>query len=92
MVLPLCTQTTLYMTGSLRSWIHYIDLRSKQDTQLEHREIAIAIKDIISNEYPNVSEALNWNINSEQCNDTCNHFTHDHSHGHYMNVLDPSAQ
>lgn len=60
MILPLCTQTTIYMTGNLRSWIHYVDLRSKEDTQLEHREIAIAIKDILIDMFPNTSEALEW--------------------------------
>jgi len=60
MILPLCTQTTMYMTGNLRSWTHYVDLRSNEDTQLEHREIAIAIKDILIDIFPNTSEALNW--------------------------------
>lgn len=61
MILPLCTQTTLYMSGTLRSWIHYLELRSKEDTQLEHREIAIDIKNELSNIFPNISEALQWN-------------------------------
>ena len=60
MVLPLTTQTTMYMTGTLRSWIHYIELRSKEDTQKEHREIAIGIKNIFIKEFPVISEALNW--------------------------------
>jgi len=60
MVLPLITQTTMYMTGTLRSWIHYIDLRAKEDTQKEHREIAIAIKNIFTKEFPVISEALEW--------------------------------
>jgi thymidylate synthase (FAD) len=60
MILPLCTQTTMYMTGNLRSWIHYVDLRSGEDTQLEHREIALAIKDTLIDIFPNTSEALNW--------------------------------
>jgi len=46
MVLPLTTETTMYMNGTVRSWIHYIDLRSKEDTQKEHREIAEAIKEV----------------------------------------------
>ena len=45
-VLPLATETTMYMKGSIRSWIHYLDLRCSQDTQLEHRHIADNIKDI----------------------------------------------
>jgi thymidylate synthase (FAD) len=60
MVLPLNTKTTLYMSGSIRSWIHYIDLRATQDTQKEHREIALEIKNIFKSKFPNVSDALNW--------------------------------
>jgi thymidylate synthase (FAD) len=47
MVLPLCTQTTLYMTGNIRSWIHYFEQRCAKGTQKEHREIALAIRDEI---------------------------------------------
>jgi thymidylate synthase (FAD) len=61
MVLPLNTSTTIYMSGTIRSWIHYIDIRAKEDTQKEHREIAYAIKDIFKDKFPNVAEALNWN-------------------------------
>ena len=60
MVLPLTTQTTMYMTGTLRSWIHYIELRTKEDTQKEHREIAVGIKNIFIVEFPVISEALEW--------------------------------
>ena len=60
MVLPLSTQTTMYMSGSIRSWIHYIDLRATQDTQKEHRQIALEIKELFKQKFPNVSEALNW--------------------------------
>ena len=60
MVLPLCTETTMYMKGSIRSWIHYIDLRSKEDTQKEHRDIALKCKDIFVNNFPNTSKALEW--------------------------------
>lgn len=59
-VLPLATETTMYMKGSIRSWIHYLDLRCAQDTQLEHRIIANNIKDIFKTEFPNISEALGW--------------------------------
>jgi thymidylate synthase (FAD) len=59
-ILPLCTQTTLYMTGSVRSWIHYLSLRTKQDTQLEHREIAESIKNSFIRIFPNISSALDW--------------------------------
>jgi thymidylate synthase (FAD) len=61
MILPLCTETTMYMSGSVRSWIHYIDLRTQLDTQLEHRDIAEQIKNIFIQYFPNISYALNWN-------------------------------
>ena len=60
MVLPLCTPTRIYMTGSVRSWIHYIDLRSAHGTQKEHMEIAEACKNIFKEQFPVVSEALEW--------------------------------
>lgn len=61
MVLPLNTQTTLYMSGSVRSFIHYIDLRSKEDTQKEHREIALWVKSIFAKTFPTIAKALKWN-------------------------------
>jgi len=60
MVLPLCTPTRIYMTGSCRSWIHYIDLRSAHGTQKEHMDIAQACKTVFIEEFPIVSEALEW--------------------------------
>ena len=60
MVLPLCTPTRLYMTGSCRSWIHYINLRSANGTQKEHMIIAQAIKKIFIQQFPAVSDALDW--------------------------------
>ena len=60
MILPLTTQTTMYMKGSLRSWIHYIDLRTEQNTQKEHRIIAEKCKKIFIKEFPTISEALEW--------------------------------
>lgn len=60
MLLPLNTQTTLYMSGTIRSWVHYIDLRSTEDTQKEHRKIAVEIKNIFINNFPNISKALKW--------------------------------
>jgi thymidylate synthase (FAD) len=48
------------MKGSVRSWIHYLDLRCSPDTQKEHRLIADSIKSIFVNQFPNISEALNW--------------------------------
>ena len=59
-VLPLGTQTTMYMNGSVRSWIHYINLRTEENTQKEHRDVASAIKDIFIEQFPNVSIALEW--------------------------------
>lgn len=59
-LLPLSTQTTLYMTGSVRSWIHYIELRTDPSTQLEHREIAEACKGIFVGQFPNIAAALEW--------------------------------
>jgi thymidylate synthase (FAD) len=52
MVLPLCTPTTMYMSGTIRSWIHYVQLRTQEDTQLEHREIAESIKALMVEHLP----------------------------------------
>ena len=60
MVLPLCTPTRIYMTGSCRSWIHYIDLRSAHGTQKEHMQIAEACRSVFTEQFPSVSEALEW--------------------------------
>ena len=60
MVLPLCTPTRIYMTGSCRSWIHYIDLRSAHGTQKEHMDIAKACQKVFTEQFPAVSEALEW--------------------------------
>lgn len=60
MVLPLNTTTTLYMSGSVRSWIHYLQIRTEENTQEEHRIIANKIKDIFIVEFPNISEALGF--------------------------------
>ena len=59
-VLPLATPTRIYMSGSVRSWVHYIDLRSGHGTQKEHMDIANACKDIFKVQFPTVSEALEW--------------------------------
>ncbi len=59
MVLPLCTQTTLYMTGNIRSWIHYFDQRCAKGTQKEHRDIATAIRDtIFAKEFSVIHQAI----------------------------------
>ena len=59
-VLPLATPTRIYMTGSVRSWIHYIDLRSAHGTQKEHMDIAEACRQIFIKQFPIVSTALDW--------------------------------
>ena len=60
-VLPLSTPTRIYMTGSCRSWVHYINLRSAHGTQKEHMDIANGCKKIFVENFPAVSEALEWN-------------------------------
>ena len=59
-VLPLATPTRIYMTGSCRSWIHYISLRSAHGTQKEHMVIAEACRKVFTEQFPSVSEALDW--------------------------------
>ena len=59
-VLPLAVGTKIYMTGSVRSWIHYIDLRSANGTQKEHMDIALGAKDIFCEQFPAVAEAMEW--------------------------------
>lgn len=59
-ILPLATPTRLYMSGSIRNWVHYIQLRSSNGTQKEHMEIANKCKDIFVSQLPTVSEALGW--------------------------------
>ena len=59
-VLPLATPTRLYMTGSVRSWVHYIDLRSAHGTQKEHMDVAEGVRSIFCEQFPTVSEALDW--------------------------------
>ena len=60
MILPLTTETTMYMNGTVRSWIHYINLRTEENTQKEHRDIANEIKKIFIDNFPDTSEALEW--------------------------------
>ena len=59
-VLPLATPTRLYMTGSVRSWIHYIDLRSAHGTQKEHMDLVHEVRQIFKQQFPICSNALNW--------------------------------
>lgn len=65
-LLPLSTQTKIYMNGSLRSWVHYIDLRTDSSTQKEHREIAEDCKRIFMEQFPATSEALGWKFVDKQ--------------------------
>ena len=60
MVLPLATPTRLYMTGSCRSWVHYINLRSAHGTQKEHMDIAEGCREVFTEQFPVVSKALDW--------------------------------
>ena len=62
MVLPLATPTRIYMTGSCRSWIHYINLRSAHGTQKEHMLIAEGCREVFIEQFPTVSEALGWSV------------------------------
>ena len=59
-VLPLAVPTRIYMTGSCRSWIHYINLRSAHGTQKEHMIIAEGCKEVFKQQFPSVAEALEW--------------------------------
>ena len=59
-VLPLATPTRLYMTGSVRSWIHYIQLRSAHGTQKEHMDLVENVRKVFKEQFPTVSEALGW--------------------------------
>ena len=65
MVLPLNTSTTIYMSGTCRSWLSYLNVRLEQGTQKEHRDIAIAVAKIFANNFPKIAE----------CIDTFNNFT-----------------
>lgn len=59
-LLPLSTKTKIYMTGSIRSWIHYLDLRCANGTQKEHKDIADAIKELFIQQFPSISLAKEW--------------------------------
>ena len=68
-VLPLATPTKLYMTGSLRSWIHYIELRSANGTQKEHMDVVSLAKRHFVCQFPIISEALEWCDGSCECDE-----------------------
>lgn len=59
-VLPLAAPTRLYMNGTVRSWIHYIQLRTTDGTQLEHRQIATQAQEVFKKNLPIVAKALSW--------------------------------
>lgn len=59
-ILPLNTETTIYMTGNVRSWINYINLRSANGTQKEHMDIALQAKEVVAEQLPIVATALGW--------------------------------
>lgn len=59
-ILPLSTETKLYMNGTIRSWIHYLQQRTDEHTQLEHREIAYEIQETFVRQLPIIAEALGW--------------------------------
>lgn len=59
-LLPLGTQTRIYMCGSVRSWVHYLELRSSHGTQKEHKDIAIDIKKVFVEQFPDIARALEW--------------------------------
>ena len=59
-VLPLCVPTRMYMSGSVRSWVHFIDLRSANGTQKEHMDLANSCKEIFIEQFPTISQALDW--------------------------------
>lgn len=60
MILPLNTSTTIYMNGTIRSWLHYLEIRCKDETQKEHRIIALNIQKLFKQHFPIISEALGW--------------------------------
>lgn len=60
MVLPMATPTRVYMHGTIRSWIHYLDVRTHEHTQKEHRDVADQIKGVFCCELPNIARALDW--------------------------------
>jgi len=60
MVLPMATRSRMYMNGTIRSWIHYLALRTEAGTQKEHRDVALAIQGILAEELPIIAEAVEW--------------------------------
>jgi thymidylate synthase (FAD) len=58
------TMSKMYMQGTLRSWLHYIDIRCDSATQKEHRDVAVQCRDIIFAEFPSIKEVLNEQTDS----------------------------
>jgi thymidylate synthase (FAD) len=79
MLLPLATPTRLYMAGSVRSWIHYLHLRTQEDTQKEHRDIALAVQRIFIQQFPCTSEALGWSLQKSEFDATLDTVIAEHS-------------
>ena len=59
-LLPLSSKTKIYMTGNVRSWIHYLDQRCKWDTQKEHRDLALEMREIVKEQLPTIAKAVAW--------------------------------
>lgn len=59
MILPITTQTRIYMKGSIRSWVHYLQQRTAPSTQMEHRQVALCIETFFNDNFPNIAKALN---------------------------------
>lgn len=60
MVLPMSSSSRIYMNGTIRSWIHYIEVRGQEGTQKEHRDIAVAVRKILTAELPMIANAMGW--------------------------------
>lgn len=59
-ILPMCSPTTIYMNGTIRSWMHYINLRKENGTQAEHKVIAEQALAVFKEQLPNIAKALDW--------------------------------
>ena len=64
-ILPLCTPTTFYMSGNVRSWIHYIEVRTQPGTQKEHRDVALAIRKALTPKLPIIADVLGWETEAQ---------------------------
>lgn len=60
MVLPMSSTSRMYMNGTIRSWIHYIEVRTGEGTQKEHRDVATAAREILTKELPMIARAVGW--------------------------------